>query len=144
MRFSLDFMLGFLGARLGVGLFMDVIMVHWHCNQKTSFCVSSYRHTNCAIDITFELLRQSDEPYLLKAGHGLAGLQPVAASELYLPVSLVCLTFVGPPIRRISISQWVDHSQGAIPSQQKQSLKLSICQRRVFNLFSSINCACWS
>ena len=28
MRFSLDFMLGFLGARLGFGLFMEVIMVH--------------------------------------------------------------------------------------------------------------------
>ena len=58
MRFSLDFMLGFLGARLGVGLFMDVIMVPYRYQNKKAFIVyriSSHRHTLYASDNMSEL-----------------------------------------------------------------------------------------
>ena len=36
-------------------------MVHWHCNKKAFIVarISSNRHTLCALDNTFELLRQT-------------------------------------------------------------------------------------
>ena len=36
-------------------------MVHWHCNKKAFIVarISSKRHTLCALDNTFELLRQT-------------------------------------------------------------------------------------
>ena len=62
MRFSEDFMLVFLGSRLGVVSFMNVIMVPYRHQNKKAFIVariSSSRHTLCALDNTFELLRQT-------------------------------------------------------------------------------------
>ena len=44
-------MLGFLGSRLGVGSFMNVIMVPYRYQNKKAFFVdhiSPYRHTLCA------------------------------------------------------------------------------------------------
>jgi hypothetical protein len=111
-------MLGFLGARLGVGLFMEVIMVPYRYQNKKAFLVdriSSHRHTLYASDNRSELLHQSDEQHLLKACLDPVELQLSAASVLYLPVSLVCHPFVAPPVIGISVSQWVGHLQGAIP-----------------------------
>ena len=93
-------------------------MVHYRYQNKKAFLVdriSSCRHTLCAIDNTSELLRQSNEPRPLKACLSLLELQLAEVSELYLPVSLVCQPFVGPPLIGIYLSQWAGHFQRAIP-----------------------------
>ena len=79
---------------------MDVIMVPYRHQNKKAFLVdriSSYRQTVCAIDNISELLRQSDEPHLLKACLDPVELQLGEASVLYLPVYLVCHLFFNFP-----------------------------------------------
>jgi hypothetical protein len=118
MRFSLDFMLGFLGARSGTGFFMEMIMVPYRHQNKKAFlvaCISSCHQTLYASDNRSELSHQSDEQHLLKACLDPEELQLGEASVQCLPVSLVCLPFFSPPIEGY-ISQWMGHFQGAIPN----------------------------